>query len=54
MLETPKASLDVRRDSFSHRTVTTWNSLPPFVVESDSLNTFKNRIDEHFKRIGLL
>ena len=53
MLETPKARLDVRRNSYSQRIVTTWNSLPPSVVECDSLNSFKNRIDEHFKRIGL-
>ena len=54
MLETPKARLDVRRNSFSHRIVSTWNSLPPSVVGCDSLNAFKNRIDEHFKQIGLV
>ena len=53
MLETPKARLDVRRNSFSHRIVTTWNSFPPSVVEFDSMKTFKNRIDEYFKRTGL-
>ena len=54
LLETPQGRLDVRRNSFSHMIVTTWNSLPPSVVEFDSLNTFKNRIDEHLERIGLL
>ena len=54
MLETPKAWLDVRRNSFSHRIVCTWNSLPPSVVECDTLNTSKNRIDEHFNRTGLV
>ena len=49
MLETPKARLDVRRNSFSHRIVTMWNSLLPSVVESESLNTYNNGIDEHFK-----
>ena len=53
MFETPKARLDVKRNSFPHRKVSTWNGLLPSVVEGDSLNTFKNRIDEHFKRIGL-
>ena len=38
MLGTPKARLDVRSKSFLH-------SLPPSVVECDSVNTFKNRID---------
>ena len=54
MLEAPKARLDLRKNSFASRIVTTWNSLPSSVVECDSLNTFKNRIDEHFMRIGLL
>ena len=54
MLETPKARLDLRRNSFAHRIVTAWNSLPSSVVECDSLNTFKNKIDELFMRIGLL
>ena len=54
MLETPKARLDVRRNSFSHKIETTWNSLLPSVVECDSLNILKNRIDEHFKRFGVL
>ena len=48
MLETLKARLDVRRNSFSHGIVSTWNSLSPSVVECDSLYSFKNQIDEHF------
>ena len=54
MLEAPKARLDLKRNSCAHRIVTTGNSLPSSVVECDSLNTFKNRIDEHFMLIGLL
>ena len=54
MLEAPKARLDLRKNSFASRIVTTWNSLRSSVVECDSLNSFKNRIDEHFMRIGLL
>ena len=54
MLEAPKARLDLRKNSFASRIVTTWNSLPSSVVECESLNAFKNRIDEHFVRIGLL
>ena len=54
MLETPKARLDIRKNSFSHRIVTEWNRLPPAVVDADSVNVFKNRIDEHFKNIGLV
>ena len=54
MLETSKARLDVRWNSFSHRIVSMWNSLPPSVIGCDSLNDFKNRKDEHFKRLGLV
>ena len=28
-----------------------WNSLPSSVVESDSLNNSKNKMDEHFKQM---
>ena len=54
MLEAPKARLDQRKNGFASKIVTTWNNLPSSVVECDSLNTFKNRIDEHFMRIVLL
>ena len=52
MLETPKARLDIRKNSFSHKIVSVRNRLPSAVVDADSVNVFKNRIDEHFKRIG--
>jgi len=26
-----------------------WNSLPDYVVMSDTINTFKNRLDAHWK-----
>ena len=26
-----------------------WNSLPGYVVMSDTINTFKNRLDAHWK-----
>ena len=27
-----------------------WNSLPDYVVMSDTINTFKNRLDAHWKQ----
>ena len=33
---------------FTNRIINTWNSLPKHVVTSDSLNTFKNKVDLHF------
>ncbi len=32
---------------FLNRVVNTWNSLPASVVESESIATFKNRLDKH-------
>ena len=37
---------------FSNRVVNNWNGLPDLVVESDSVNQFKNRIDKYFSDSG--
>ena len=34
---------------FFHRIVPLWNDLPTIVVTADTVNSFKNRLDEHFK-----
>jgi len=39
--------LDVRRNTFSHRIVNSWNNLSERVVQSPSLNCFKSRLDKH-------
>ena len=36
---------------FTNRVVDLWNSLPLHVVKSDSLNIFKNNIDNHLKDV---
>ena len=36
---------------FTNRVTNHWNSLPSHIVEANSLNIFKNKIDEHFKDI---
>ena len=53
MLEIPKARLNIRKNSFPLRIVSEWNRLPSALVDADSVNILKNRIDEHFRRIGL-
>ena len=39
--------LDIRKHSLSNRVVNFWNGLPQKVVSSDSLATFKKRLDRH-------
>lgn len=38
-----------RRRSFTQRTVNIWNGLPRSVVEAESLNAFKSRLDSHWR-----
>ena len=47
----PRANTRGRRNHFSVRVVTDWNSLPPDVAEAPSLNTCKNRLDKHWAKI---
>ena len=41
--------LDIRKYFLSQRVVNTWNSLPQIVVNTDLVNSFKNRLDEFDK-----
>ena len=38
-----------KQHSLSQRVVKPWNSLPEKVINSPTLNTFKNRIDKHWE-----
>ena len=44
-------SLKIRSSSFSHRIVNTWNSLPDSVVSAPTMNSFKARLDAHWKHL---
>ena len=39
----------IRANFLSNRVITKWNSLPESVVNAPSVNSFKNRLDEHWK-----
>ncbi len=44
--------LDIRKFSFSQRTVNEWNRLSADCVGASSVNIFKNKIDIYLKRAG--
>ena len=45
--------LDVRKYAFSQRTVNEWNKLPGECVKATSVNMFRNKLDDYFKRTRL-
>lgn len=38
-----------RQHSFSQRTINTWNNLPQELIDADNIDTFKNRLNNHWK-----
>ena len=44
----PRAVSRARRNHWSIRAINDWNSLPAHVVLAPTLNSFKNRLDEHW------
>jgi len=45
---------NLRKYSFCSRRDNTWNSLPNDVVEAETINTFKNRLDKHWSNQDVL
>jgi len=44
----------LRQSFFTNRVVEHWNQLPKTIVSSNTLNIFKNSIDNHYKNSGLV
>ena len=42
-----RVNLDVAKFSFGNRVCDEWNKLPADIVTSDSVNMFKNRLDNY-------
>ena len=47
-----RCKLDIKKYVFSQRTINEWNRLPGEYVNATSVNMFKNKIDNYFKRSG--
>jgi len=45
---------ELRKNFFSNRIANMWNSLPDYVIISDTVNIFKNRLDAHWKHSDFL
>ena len=49
-----QSRLDVRKFSFSQRTINVWNNVSTDCVQASSVNMFKNKIDKYLVKAGLL
>ncbi len=47
-----QSRLDVRKFSFSQRTINVWNKLSTECVHASSVNMFKNKIDKYLAKAG--
>ena len=46
--------LDIRKYSFSHRTMNEWNKLSTDCVTASSMNMFKSKVDTYLRRAGYM
>ena len=51
-LEKDQRILDIRKFSFSQRTINEWNKLSTDCVTASSVNMFKNKVDTYLRRAG--
>ena len=49
-LKNVRTDKSIRQQYFSYRIVNAWNGLPSEVVEAQSLNAFKARLDKHWRQ----
>ena len=44
----PRCNTRYRSNFFSYRTIDNWNNLPSYIVNADSINSFKNLLDNYY------
>ena len=47
-----QSRLDVRKFSFSQRTINVWNKLSTECLHAGCVNVFKNKIDKYLVKVG--
>ena len=52
LVKKKQSRLDVRKFSFSQRSINVWNKLSEECVHVSSVNMFKNRIDKYLVQAG--
>ena len=52
LVKKQRSRLDVRKYSFSQRTINAWNNLSTDCVQASSANMFKNKIDKYLVKAG--
>ena len=50
----PECRSDIMKFIFSNLVIDAWNSLPQDVIDSCTVNTFKNRLDKYLVGQGLI
>ena len=53
-LYTKRSRLDLRKHYFTNRITKPWNSLPNEVVQAETTNAFKNKLDKHWRNKRVL
>ena len=53
-VRTQQCKTNIRRNFFTVRVTNLWNSLPGYVVESPSVNSFKIRLDKYCRSKGIM
>jgi len=51
--EMQRCRLQLRKYFFGHKVITSWNKLPEHVVDANSVNSFKKRLDDWLEDVDI-